>query len=139
MPLTPGQTLTHYEILGPLGAGGMGEVYHARDTRLDREIAIKVLPEEMAEDEERLRRFEREAKTLASLNHTNVAGIHGVDQVEDLGEGRFHLLLSANTNTDALVAAAVEHGWGLDELVPEQQSLEDLFIELTHDSEEPAS
>jgi len=84
MPLAAGQTLTHYEILGPLGAGGMGEVYLARDTRLDREVAIKVLPEELADDEERLRRFEREAKTLASLNHPNVAGIHGVDQVDEV-------------------------------------------------------
>ena len=83
MPLAAGQTLTHYEILGPLGAGGMGEVYRARDTRLEREVAIKVLPEHFADDEDRLRRFEREAKTLASLNHTNVAGIHGIDQVGD--------------------------------------------------------
>ncbi len=83
MPLTPGQSLSFYEILGPLGVGGMGEVYLARDTRLDREVAIKVLPEEFADDEERLRRFEREAKTLASLNHPNVAGIHGIDQVDD--------------------------------------------------------
>ena len=81
MTLAAGQTLSFYEVLGPLGAGGMGEVYRARDTRLDREVAIKVLPEELADDEERLRRFEREAKTLASLNHPNVAGIHGVDQV----------------------------------------------------------
>ena len=78
MPLTAGQVLSFYEILGPLGAGGMGEVYRAKDTRLDREVAIKVLPEELAGDEERMRRFEREAKTLASLNHPNVAGIHGV-------------------------------------------------------------
>jgi len=83
MPLTTGQTLTHYEILGPLGAGGMGEVYRARDTRLDREVAIKVLPEHFADDDERLRRFEREAKALASLNHPNVAGIHGIDQVDE--------------------------------------------------------
>ena len=83
MTLTSGQTLSSYEILGLLGAGGMGEVYRARDTRLEREVAIKVLPEELAGDEERLRRFEREAKTLASLNHPNVAGIHGIDQVED--------------------------------------------------------
>jgi serine/threonine protein kinase len=84
MALTAGQSLSFYEILGPLGAGGMGEVYHARDTRLERDCAIKVLPEEMAGDEERLRRFEREARTLASLNHLNVAGIHGVDQVDDV-------------------------------------------------------
>ena len=83
MPLATGQTLTQYEILGPLGAGGMGEVYRAKDTRLEREVAIKVLPEEMAGDEERLQRFEREARTLAALNHPNVAGIHGIDQEGD--------------------------------------------------------
>ena len=72
MTLTSGQTLSSYEILGLLGAGGMGEVYRARDTRLEREVAIKVLPEELAGDEERLRRFEREAKTLAgSYNQPN--------------------------------------------------------------------
>ena len=79
MSLTAGQSLSFYEILGRLGAGAMGEVYRARDTRLDRDVAIKVLPEHLADDEERLRRFEREAKTLATLNHTNVAGIHGID------------------------------------------------------------
>lgn len=83
MSLSTGQPLSFYEILGPLGAGGMGEVYLARDTRLDREVAIKMLPEELAEDEERLRRFEREAKTLASLNHPNVAGIYSIDQQDD--------------------------------------------------------
>ena len=84
MPLAAGQTLTHDEMLGSLGAGGMEEVYRSRDTRLEREVAIKVLPEDLADDEGRLRRFEREAKTLASLNHPNVAGIQGVDQVEDI-------------------------------------------------------
>ena len=84
MPLTAGQSLSFYEILGPLGAGGMGEVYRAKDTRLEREVAIKILPEELADDEERLRRFEREAKTLASLSHPNVGGIHGVDQEGDV-------------------------------------------------------
>ncbi len=84
MSLTAGQTLSFYEILGPLGAGGMGEVYRARDTRLDREVAIKVLPAHFTDDEGRLRRFEREARTLASFNHPNIAGIHGVDQVDDV-------------------------------------------------------
>jgi serine/threonine protein kinase len=83
LPLLPGHTLTFYEILGPLGAGAMGEVYRARDTRLEREVAIKVLPEELAGDLDRLRRFEREAKTLASLNHPNVAQVFGIDQVGD--------------------------------------------------------
>ena len=84
MPLNAGQTLSFYEILGPLGAGAMGEVYRAKDTRLDREVAIKMLPQHFAEDKDRLQRFDREAKSLASLNHPNVAQIFGVDQVEDI-------------------------------------------------------
>ncbi|MBL8860533.1 MAG: serine/threonine protein kinase, partial [Planctomycetes bacterium] len=83
MPLVSGSTLSHYAILGPLGAGAMGEVYRARDTKLGREVAIKVLPEHFADEPERLKRFEREATTLASLNHPNVAQIFGVDQVGD--------------------------------------------------------
>ena len=75
-----GKTLGHYEILAPLGAGGMGEVYRARDTKLDRDVAIKVLPEDFAADADRLARFEREAKLLASLNHPNIATIHGFDE-----------------------------------------------------------
>jgi len=81
--LHAGRTLAHYEILDTLGAGAMGEVYRARDKKLGREVAIKVLPEHFAADEERLKRFEREAKSLATLNHPNVAQIHGVDQVDD--------------------------------------------------------
>src|ERR1043166_6470472 len=80
MPLTPGITLGSYEILAPLGKGGMGEVYRARDTRLDREAAIKVLPVAFARDPERLARFEREAKALASLNHPNIATIFGLEE-----------------------------------------------------------
>ena len=75
-----GTKLGHYEILSPLGEGGMGEVYRARDTNLDRDVAIKVLPEDFADDAERLARFEREAKLLASLNHPNIATIHGFDE-----------------------------------------------------------
>ncbi|MEX2661278.1 MAG: protein kinase, partial [Vicinamibacterales bacterium] len=69
MPLTPGTSLGPYQIVGSLGAGGMGEVYRARDTQLNRDVAIKVLPELFAQDAERLARFTREAQTLASLNH----------------------------------------------------------------------
>ena len=79
MSLNPGTRLGVYEIVGPLGAGGMGEVYRARDTRLGREVALKVLPSMVASDRERLARFEREAQVLASLNHPSVASIYGVE------------------------------------------------------------
>ncbi len=74
-----GKTLGTYEILSPLGKGGMGEVWRARDSKLGREVAIKTLPEELAQDEARLARFEREARLLASLNHPNIATIHGFE------------------------------------------------------------
>src|SRR5918996_2169351 len=78
MPVLPGTRLGQYEILSPIGAGGMGEVYRARDTKLDRDVAIKVLPDLFAADSERLTRFEREARTLAAFNHQNIAQVHGV-------------------------------------------------------------
>ena len=77
-----GSTLAHYEILDELGRGGMGVVYRARDTKLGREVAIKVLPAELAEDSERLSRFEREAKLLAQLNHPGIATLHGFEKVD---------------------------------------------------------
>ena len=72
MALSPGTSLGPYEIESQLGAGGMGEVYKARDTRLDRTVAIKVLPEDLASDPDRRRRFEKEAKTISSLNHPHI-------------------------------------------------------------------
>jgi Tol biopolymer transport system component len=80
MALASGTRLGPYEILSALGAGGMGEVYRARDTKLDRDVAIKVLPEAFAADPERIARFQREAKTLASLNHPHIATIHGIEE-----------------------------------------------------------
>ena len=80
MPLTPGAHVGPYEIVSPLGAGGMGEVYRARDKRLQRDVAIKVLPEHMAEDRDRLARLEREAQMLAALNHPHIAQIYGLEQ-----------------------------------------------------------
>ena len=77
MALTLGARLGPYEILCPLGAGGMGEVYRARDTKLDRDVALKILPDAFVSDPERIARFQREAKTLASLNHPHIAGIYG--------------------------------------------------------------
>ncbi len=80
MALTSGTRLGPYEILCAIGAGGMGEVYQAHDTKLSRDVAVKVLPEAFAHDADRLSRFQREAKMLASLNHPNIATIHGLEQ-----------------------------------------------------------
>jgi serine/threonine protein kinase len=82
MALTPGARFGTYEILEPLGAGGMGQVHRARDTRLGREVAIKVLPENLAQDPERLERFEREARLLGSLNHPNIATLHDFGETD---------------------------------------------------------
>jgi serine/threonine-protein kinase len=80
MPLSAGTRIGPYEIVSALGAGGMGEVYRARDTKLDRAVAIKILPEAFAADTERIARFQREARTLALLNHPNIAHIHGLEE-----------------------------------------------------------
>src|ERR687891_1193755 len=79
MTLSPGTRLGAYEIVALIGAGGMGEVYRARDTRLNRDVALKVLPELFAADPDRLARFKREAQLLASLNHPNIAAIYGLE------------------------------------------------------------
>ena len=80
MALASGTRLGPYEITAQIGVGGMGEVYRATDTTLNRQVAIKVLPESVASDAERIARFEREAKTLASLNHPNIAAIYGFEK-----------------------------------------------------------
>jgi serine/threonine protein kinase len=103
MALAPGSRLGPYEIVAPLGAGGMGEVYRATDHRLERDVAIKVLPTEFARDTERLARFEREARALAALNHPNIAAIYGL---EDAARTRFLVLelVSGETLAEKLVA-----------------------------------
>ncbi len=78
--MVTGDTLGPYRVLDKLGEGGMGQVWRARDTKLDRDVAIKVLPEAFARDADRLARFTREAKTLASLNHPNIAAIYGLEE-----------------------------------------------------------
>src|ERR1700752_3788395 len=80
MPITTGTRLGSYELAAQIGAGGIGEVYQAHDTKLGRDVAVKVLPEAFAHDAERLSRFQREAKMLAALNHSNIATIHGLEQ-----------------------------------------------------------
>src|SRR5213080_1990288 len=89
MDLSPGFRLGAYEVLSPLGAGGMGEVYRARDTRLDRDVALKILPDAFTQDPERLARFRREAQVLASLNHPHIGAIYGIDEAN----GRHFLVL----------------------------------------------
>ncbi len=83
MSLTAGTRLGAYEVIGLIGQGGMGEVYRARDTKLGRDVALKILPDAFVNDAERLARFQREAKVLASLNHPNIAAIHGLEESGD--------------------------------------------------------
>jgi serine/threonine protein kinase len=84
MALASGRRLGPYEIVAPLGAGGMGEVYRARDTKLGRDVALKVLPEAFTQNAERIARFQREAQVLASLNHPNIGAIYGLEDSGDL-------------------------------------------------------
>jgi serine/threonine-protein kinase len=111
MPLSPGARVGPYEIVHPIGAGGMGEVYKARDTKLNRDVAIKVLPELFAADADRLARFTREAQTLAALNHPNIASIYGIEDralVMELVEGEdlsLHIARGAIPFAEALPLA----------------------------------
>ena len=113
MALAPGIRLGAYEIVSLLGAGGMGEVYRARDTKLDREVAIKVLPELFVSDPERVARFQREAKTLASLNHPHIGGIYGFEDTD--GERALILeLVEGPTLADRIAQGPIP----LDEALP---------------------
>ena len=98
-----GKTLAHYEITEKIGKGGMGEVFRARDTKLERDVAIKVLPTAMSRDPERVLRFQREARALAALNHVNIGAIYGFEQVGDV---RFLVLelIEGDTLADRLKA-----------------------------------
>src|SRR5580765_2041039 len=84
MPLSSGTRLGTYQITGPLGAGGMGEVYRAKDLRLGREVAVKVLPQGVASSPDRLARFEREARTVAGLNHPNIVTLFSVEEEDGI-------------------------------------------------------
>lgn len=113
MELAPGTRIGPYQIVGSLGAGGMGEVYRARDTRLDRDVAIKVLPSVFAADPDRAMRFEREAKTLAALNHPHIAQIHGLE-----ASGGVQSLVMELVEGEDLAARIARGPIPLDEAIP---------------------
>ena len=127
MTLAAGTKIGPYEVTAPIGAGGMGEVYRATDTTLDREVAIKVLPAAFAQDANRLARFEREAKTLASVNHSNIAAIHGLER----WQGTCALvmeLVDGSTLADRIVLGPVP----LDEALPIARQLAEA-LEVAHE------
>ncbi len=113
MTLAAGSRLGPYEILAPLGVGGMGEVYRARDARLDRSVAVKVLPEELFEDRDRVARFEREAKALAALNHPGIAAVHSFEAIS----GR-HILVMELVEGEGLDVRIARGAVPLDEALP---------------------
>src|SRR6266581_1974764 len=113
--MSPQQTIAHYRITAKLGEGGMGEVWRATDTKLNREVAIKIIPEAFAQDADRMARFTREAQVLASLNHPNIAAIYGVEEralVMELVEGetlRGPLPLGDSLRLAVQMACALEY------------------------------
>ncbi len=113
MALSSGTCLGPYEITAQIGVGGMGEVYRARDTKLDRDVAIKVLPASLAGDPERIARFQREAKTLAALNHPNIAAIYGLEEA-DSTKALVMELVEGPTLEDRIAQGAIP----LDEALP---------------------
>ena len=105
MSLAPGVRLGAYEVVALIGAGGMGEVHRARDTKLNRDVALKVLPEVFALDPDRLARFKREAQVLASLNHPNIAAIYGLEEADGI-RALLHELVEGPTLAERLQSAA---------------------------------
>ena len=103
--MSPGQAIAHYRIHSKLGEGGMGEVWRATDTKLNRDVAIKILPEALAQDADRMARLHREAQVLASLNHPNIAVIHGVEEraliLELVDRGRSHSVRGSLADREA--------------------------------------
>jgi len=106
MPLSPATRLSPYEIVSSIGAGGMGEVFRAHDPKLGRDVAIKVLPDAFANDAERMARFEREAQVLASLNHPNIATIHGLEESNNI-HGLVMELVEGPTLAERIVNGAI--------------------------------
>src|SRR5262245_28086113 len=113
MPVGPGTRVGSYEIVSVLGEGGMGQVWRARDTKLGREVAIKVLPTSLTTDPERLARFSREAQVLAALNHPNIAAIHHIEEASD-GPAIVMELVEGETLADRISRGPIP----LDEALP---------------------
>ena len=128
MSLASGSRLNDYEIVAPIGKGGMGEVYRAKDTTLGRDVAIKVLPDAFARDAQRMARFEREAKLLASLNHPNIATIHGF---ETSGEVRF--LVMELVEGDTLAERIARGPLSIEEALPIARQMAD-GLEAAHEN-----
>src|SRR5689334_18055304 len=122
MSLEAGNRLGPYEIVSALGAGGMGEVYRARDTRLKRDVAVKVLPESFASDPERLARFQREAELLASLNHPNIARIYGLEE-SDAVRALVMELVEGETLADRIARGPIP----IDEALPIAKQIAEAF------------
>jgi len=112
MPLEPGQSLAHYRIIAPIGAGGMGEVYRATDTKLGRDVALKVLPPELASNRGRLERFQREAKALAALDHSGIVTVYSVEEADDV-----HFLTMQLVEGTSLDRIIPEAGFPIDRLL----------------------
>src|SRR5690349_6855593 len=122
MSLGPGNRLGPYEIVSALGAGGMGEVYRARDTSLKRDVAVKVLPESFASDPDRLARFQREAELLASLNHPNIARIYGLEE-SDAVRALVMKLVEGETLADRIARGPIP----IDEALPIAKQIAEAF------------
>ena len=129
MSLTPGARLGSYEVTAEIGRGGMGEVYQARDTKLDRDVALKVLPDAFTSDPDRLARFEREAKVLASLNHPNIGHIYGLEEAEG---GKFRALVLELVEGPTLADRIAEGPISVDEALPIAKQIADA-LEAAHE------
>src|SRR6266853_2187396 len=127
MALTPGTRLGVYEVTAQIGAGGMGEVYRARDTKLKRQVAIKILPPSLAADHDRLARFQREAEVLASLNHPNIAAIHGLEE-----SGGMAALIMELVEGDDLSQRIAKGAIPIDETLPIAKQIVDA-LEAAHE------
>src|SRR5690348_13566421 len=127
MALAAGTILGPYEIVAPIGAGGMGEVYRARDTKLGREVALKVLPASFAGDADRMARFHREAQMLASLNHPNIAALYGMEE-----SGGIHALVMELVEGPTLTERIRQGAIPLEEALPIARSIAEA-LEAAHE------